>query len=186
MLEGQRHIGTNFGTIVIDPGHGGDDNGAAWGHAEEDDINLSVAYLLRCELKERGYTVHLTRDRDMSYSLKGRVRFAERAAADLFISIHCDAYHREAAKGQSTHIHPHCAPQSLRIAENIQNALISKFPDHQNRQVKRSDFYVLRHTTMPSVLVECEFLSNPKMRKFLKEPENQLDLARAIAGGIQC
>lgn len=187
MLEGLRHVGTRhdiIDTIVIDPGHGGDDNGAAWGYAEEDDINLAVSYLLRCELKERGYFALLTRERDKFLSLQDRVRFAMLASANLFVSIHCDAFHKITARGMSTHVHPHCSKQSEHIACSIQNALISKFPDHVNRGVKHSDFYVLRHTTMPAILIECEFLSNPETRKFLREPENQYGLAMAIADGI--
>lgn len=69
-------------------------------------------------------------------------------------------------------------------ARDIQAELTQRFYDHVNRGVKSSNFYVLRKTRMPAVLVECEFLSNPKTRKFLREPENQLGLARAIAKGV--
>lgn len=170
--------------IVIDPGHGGDDNGAMWGYAEEDDINLSISYLLRCELLQRGYVVKMTREKDVAISLSDRVRFANKMSADLFISIHCDAFHHETAQGMSTHIHPRCSDKSRKFANNIQTFLVNSFPGHRNRGVRESDFHVVRETKMPAVLIECEFLSNEKTRKFLREPENQLALARAIADGI--
>ncbi len=170
--------------VVIDPGHGGEDNGAVWSYAEEDDINLSVAYLLRCELRYRGYEARLTRERDKYVSLSERVQFAETVQADLFLSIHCDAYHKVTARGMSTHIYPNCSQRTRDLAESIQAVLISRFPAHINRGIRQSNFYVLRKTTMPAVLIECEFLSNPETRKFLREPENQLGLAQAIASGM--
>lgn len=171
--------------IVVDGGHGGDDNGAAWGFAEEDDINLSVSYLLRCELERQGYSVILTRERDRFVSLPARVAIANKMKADLFISIHCDAYHKTVVKGISTHVCPNCSNQSRLFAKEIQNALMDRFPDHINRQVKESKFYVLKETCMPAILIECEFLSNPETRKFLREPENQLGLASAIKEGVE-
>ena len=170
--------------IVIDPGHGGEDNGAAWGHAEEDDINLHVAYLLRCELEKSGCEVRLTRERDEAVALIDRVGYANRSKASLFVSIHCDAFHKTTAKGISTHVYLGGSQLSYVTGERIQEALMERFPDHVNRGVKLSNFYVLRNTIMPAVLVECEFLSNPEMRLFLREPENQLAIAQAIASGL--
>ena len=170
--------------IVIDPGHGGDDNGAAWGHAEEDDINLSVSYLLRCELEKRRYDVILTRENDRFVHLGARTYLANEIKADLFVSIHCDAFHNITASGMSVHVHPERSDTTVGIAGNIIANMAERFSDHRTRGVKESNFYVLRETKMPAVLVECEFLSNPETRKFLREPENQLGLARAIAKGV--
>lgn len=170
--------------ITIDPGHGGDDNGAVWGYTEEDDINLIIAFLLRCELEKRFLEVELTRERDEAISLSDRVLEANIIKADLFISIHCDAFHNTTVSGMSSHIYTHAGPITELIAEGIQKSLIAYFPDHRNRGIKRSNFYVLRKTRMPAVLIETEFLSNPDTRRFLKEPENQLGIARAIAKGI--
>lgn len=172
--------------IVIDPGHGGEnDNGAVYGFIEEDDTNLSISYLLRCELQKQGYSVVMTREKDKEYSLTDRVVFANEMGADLFVSVHCDAFHQATASGMTVHVFPNCLRASKNIANSISNALNSRFPDHRNRGIKESNFLVLRKTLMPAVLIECEFLSNFKTRRFLKEPENQLSLVKAITLGIR-
>ena len=170
--------------IVIDPGHGGDDNGAAWGYAEEDDINLIISFLLRCELEKCGFDVILTREQDRAVRLSSRTYLANEIQTDLFISIHCDAFHNISASGMSVHVHPECSDATVAIATKIITKMAERFPDHRNRGVRESNFHVLRETKMPAVLVECEFLSNSKTRKFLREPENQLALARAISKGV--
>lgn len=170
-------------TIVIDPGHGGEDNGAAYGYAEEDDINLGVAFLLRCELEKKGFDVLMTRERDEKNSLHHRCYYANQVQADLFVSIHCDAFHQITAHGMTVHVYSGSV-RSREVASAISASLAHRFPDHRNRGVKESNFCVLRETIMPAVLVECEFLSNPYMRRFLCEPENQLGLAQAICQGI--
>jgi N-acetylmuramoyl-L-alanine amidase len=172
-------------TICIDPGHGGLDNGAAYGYAEEDDINLSVAYLLRCALERDGHEIIMTREADMYVSLENRCALANTFGADIFISIHCDAWHKETTKGISTHMWRGANYITEGIATPIHRALLERFPTHVNRGLKLSDFCVLHHTKMPAVLVECEFISNPDMRKFLLEPENQFAIANAIAKGIE-
>lgn len=171
--------------IMIDPGHGGEDNGAAWGHAEEDDTNLIIAFLLRCELEKLGVNVVMTRERDVAVSLSKRTESANRLMVDLFLSIHCDAFHNITARGMSVHVYPG-SEASKKVASEIRAAMINSFPDHKDRGVMESNFHVLRETNMPAVLVECEFLSNPETRRFLREPENQLDLARAIRTGVYC
>jgi len=171
--------------IILDPGHGGEDNGAVWGYTEEDDTNLSICYLLRCELEKENFQVEMTRERDEAISLKKRVDMANEMRPGLFLSIHCDAFHNITAKGISTHIQMKPSNDEIEIAGYIHNSLTLEFSDHSNRGLRNSDFYVLRKTIMPAVLVECEFISNPDARKFLKEPENQLRIARAITGAIK-
>jgi len=174
--------------VFEDPGHGGDDNGAAWGekldYLEEDDTNLIIAFLLRYELQLEGFEVKMSRERDIFVSLEKRVEMANTWGADVFISIHADAFHKTTAKGISTHIYTRGSSQSLTLATWIQTELTKKFPDHANRGVRKSNFHVIRETWMPAALIECEFVSNPDTRRFLKEPENQIAIARAIAKGI--
>jgi len=175
--------------VFLDPGHGGDDNGAAFGerldYLEEDDTNLIIAFLLRAELKAAGHAVALSREEDVFISLHDRATDANAWHADVFVSIHCDAWHELTTKGISTHIHPFCSKGARALAKCLQDALLKDFPGHANRGVNENNCQVLRDSRMPAVLVECEFVSNPDTRKFLKEPANQLKLARAIAQGIQ-
>lgn len=169
---------------VIDPGHGGKDNGAVWGYTEEDDINLIVSFLLRCELEKNGHEVIMTRESDSAVPLYKRTNHANELQADLFVSIHCDAFHKATARGMSVHIHPEHSDKTLNLAKRINAMLVADFKDHKNRGIKMSNFYVLRKTAMPAVLIECEFLSNPETRRFLREPENQLALSRAISNAL--
>ncbi len=170
--------------ICIDPGHGGEDNGAAYGYAEEDDTNLAISYLLRCLLREDHFEVIMTREKDVEVKLFQRVSIANMEEVDLFISIHCDAFHNEIVEGMSVHIHPNAGPETKEIAKRIHASLTNRFASHKDRGIKESDFQVLRDTKMPAVLIECEFLSNPETRKFLHEPENQFALAEAITMAI--
>jgi len=176
--------------IFIDPGHGGNDNGAAWGekydYVEEDDLNLIISFLLRCELLLLDqFSIKLSREKDEFVSLRNRTNNANNWGADIFVSIHADAFHQKTARGISSHIHPHCSPNSKILATCIQDGLSKRFPDHINRGIKESNFHVLRETRMPAILIECEFISNPASRRFLKEPSNQLELARNISKGIR-
>jgi len=174
-----------FKCICIDPGHGGIDNGAAYGYAEEDDINLAVAHFLRCVLELSGHETIMTRNADIYVPLKNRCVIANTFNADIFISIHCDAWHRKTTSGISTHVYRGASHITDIYAAKIHHSLMERFPDHTNRGVRLSNFHVLRMTIMPAVLVECEFISNPDMRKFLLDPENQFAIALAIARGIE-
>jgi len=176
--------------VMIDPGHGGWDNGAAWGgkydYLEEDDLNLIISFLLRYELRceYRNFSIEMTREKDEDKSLIDRVLQANDWGANAFVSIHADAFHNETASGISVHVRQSYSKDGILLADKVHRALMRKFAGHTNRGIKRSDFYVLRRTRMPAVLVECEFISNPDTRRFLKEPENQIALARAIASGV--
>lgn len=174
--------------VVIDPGHGGEDNGAAYGekldYLEEDDTNLIIAFLLRFFLLSRKIDVRLTREKDVFVSLADRAKLANDWDADLFISLHADAFHRESASGMSVHIHPEASKGSVLIAEKVDTIFRWIWTNHTQRGVRRNNFQVLRDTQMPAVLIEAEFVSNPATRRFLKEPKNQLDLAIQIGNAI--
>jgi N-acetylmuramoyl-L-alanine amidase len=72
-----------------------------------------------------------------------------------------------------------------RLAESVLKALMATFPTHRNRGIKEANLAVLRLTTMPGILVETEFLTNPTQLRFLADPANQQLLAAAIADGIE-
>ena len=172
------------GKILLDPGHGGRDNGAVWGFTEEDDLNLAIAAYTRDLLEAKAFEVLMTREADEYITLTQRVRIANREKVHLFVSIHCDAFHRITASGMSVHIYTRTT-QSLLPANCINDEFVKRFPAHKQRGVKRSNFHVLRETRMPAVLVECEFISNEKTRDWLNQLENQLALAESITAGIE-
>lgn len=176
-------MSTSYFKICLDPGHGGTDNGAVYGFAEEDDINLAVGFYLDYELRLAGIANHMTRKKDVFVSLEQRSMDANIKRPDLFVSIHCDAYHKKTVSGMSVHVYKHPSMGAIRAAKLIERQLLIHFPQHRHRGIKKSNFHVLRETRMPAILVECEFLSNPDTRKFLREPENQKRLAQSIARG---
>jgi len=170
--------------ICIDPGHGGVDNGASYGFVDEDETNLAIGYLLDYELKALKIPTLLTREKDEYFSLYQRAMLANIKQAYLFVSIHCDAFHKETASGMTVHIAKQHSLKSLQFARTMDAQLKLQFPDHVHREIKESNFYVLSETKMPAILIECEFLSNPGTRNFLKKPENQRRLGQTIAKGI--
>lgn len=170
--------------ICIDLGHGGADNGASYGFIDEDDINLPIGFYLDYELRLLGIKTVLTREKDEEFSLYQRSALSNIKRPDLFVSIHCDAFHSETVSGMSIHVHPKASLNTHMAAVQIEKQLKTQFPDHLYRGVKQSNFHVLRETKAPALLIECEFLSNPTTRNFLKEAENQRKLARALKTGI--
>lgn len=172
------------GKIFLDPGHGGKDNGASWGFSKEDEINLEIAEFTKEVLEAKDFTVSMSRYGDIYVPLSQRVKMANREKSHLFISIHCDAFHKITASGMSIHVYNRTVV-SLIPANCINDELVKRFPDHKQRGIKRSNFQVLRDTRMPAVLLECEFISNPETREWLNNWKNQLDLAEAIVTGIE-
>ena len=150
-------------TVVIDPGHGGQDKGATGiSGLKEKNVNLTVALYLEELLRARGFNVVMTRKNDTSLTLAERAALAEKAKADLFISIHANAsLYNKYASGTETYYYQNkkTSPQSLYLASLIQQEVsaVLKLP---NLGVKKAPFHVLRETSMPAALVELAFLSN--------------------------
>lgn len=170
--------------IVIDPGHGGADSGAVGpGGTREKDVNLAVAKLLAGYLQPVA-GIKLTRDSDRrlggseSDDLAERVRIAETWRADYFISLHCNAA-SPAARGVETYAYKP-GGKGEQLARAVQAGLV-KATGCPDRGVKFAGYYVLRKTSMPAILVEMGFISNPGEEKLLDDPAFQDRLARAIA-----
>jgi len=150
-------------TVVIDPGHGGQDKGATGvSGLKEKNINLTVSLYLEELLRARGFNVVMTRKNDTSLTLAERAALAEKAKADLFISIHANAsLNNKYASGTETYYYQNkkTSPQSLYLASLIQQEVSAalKLP---SLGVKKAPFHVLRETSMPAALVELAFLSN--------------------------
>ena len=167
--------------ICLDPGHGGQDDGALGPNGlRECDIVLAIANLLSGMLPADGLSVVMTRKADVFVSLGDRCGISNRAKADLFLSIHCNSNDTPAA-GIETWISPstHSGFGSV-----IQAALVAGFPESPNRGCKRGDLYVCNMTVAPAALAECEFIHTPSGEKFLIDTKNQLRFAKALRIGI--
>ncbi|MBC7075405.1 MAG: N-acetylmuramoyl-L-alanine amidase CwlD [Syntrophomonadaceae bacterium] len=183
--------------IVIDPGHGGFDPGAWRGDVLEKDITLQISKKLAERLSQAGAMVILLRETDCALipegddeavgglkhqDLANRVKKANEARADLFISIHANADLSPKWSGAQTFYNSK-SEQSKALAEAIQEELI-RILGNTNRKVKTGNYYVLEHTEMPAVIVEVGFISNPREARLLTSSEYQSKLAYAIFSGI--
>ncbi|MEM6910287.1 MAG: N-acetylmuramoyl-L-alanine amidase [Verrucomicrobiota bacterium] len=166
-----------FDTIVIDPGHGGKDNGALWGGVKEKELNLSVALRLKHLLESRGKRVVLTRSSDRFVSLEERCRIANRYHRSLFLSLHFNAAPRLGARGIETFYY---GRRGRQLADQVHAHLLEGV-DFYDRGIKRKRFHVLRGTRAPAVLVELGFLSNPVERKICAHPAYHDIVARQLA-----
>ncbi len=179
---------------MIDPGHGGPDTGAIGPNkTHEKNNNLAIALALNDILKQAGAKTILTRDKDISpaanYSenedLQARVNLANTTKPDLFICIHNDANGKPEIQGTSTYYSKDNPQnqQSVHLANSIQSAAINTLKTN-NRGIKEAGFYVLRKTTMPSILLETAFISSPYEEARLQNPIFQKNVASAIFQGI--
>lgn len=167
-------------TVVLDPGHGGIDVGATRDGVFEKDINLAVAKKIKKYLMDSGVNVIMTREKDETVSLKARTDLSNSSNTDLFVSIHVNSTVGTQATGLETHWFKMEELSLARIAhQNMTKAVNS--PD---RGIIKSNFYVLRNTTKPSILLEIGFISNDAERKSLQDDTRQENTARSITNGI--
>lgn len=171
-------------TIVIDAGHGGHDPGTSGNGLVEKNIVLDVALLVRDRLKNEGMNVVMTRTDDTFVTLSGRVRIAENANADSFVSIHANAF-SPSANGAETFYHSrHQAAKSKALASKIQEHLVRDTGMHY-RRVDEGNYHVIRETSMPSTLVELGFVTNSGDAARMKKPGYNEKAATAIVKGIK-
>lgn len=169
--------------IVLDPGHGGSDGGTSSGEVVEEDINLSVVLKLKPLLEEKGVEVVLTRDSDETVSLSDRAAIANRADADLFVSIHCNYYEDDDSVNGLECYYYDGSKEGKALAEGIISQL-EESGEIETRNAKESNFYVLRKTNVPAVLVEIGYLSNTQECRRLASAEYQETLAEELADSI--
>src|SRR3989440_4341773 len=169
-------------TIVIDAGHGGFDRGGIAGQrVTEKSMNLDVAQRLKAVLQSYGYRVVMTRDSDVFIPLGTRVAIANSYRDAIFVCVHFNATPRRSASGIETYFY---SSQSLPLASAI-HYYVAGGASSANRGVRRRGFFVLRRTTIPSVLVECGFLTNPTEAQQALSSAYRQKLALEIAHGIQ-
>ena len=168
-------------TVVIDAGHGGHDRGGIPGQRiAEKDMTLDVALRLRNVLSANGYRVVMTRSSDVFVPLGGRVAIANSYRNAVFVCIHFNATGRSGASGIETYFY---SRDSLPLASAIHYYVTGGAPS-ANRGVRRRGYYVLRKTTIPAVLVECGFLTNPtearvRAKRFLPTKTRRRDCSRS-------
>lgn len=175
-------------TVCIDPGHGGSSSGATLGSRLEKDDTLRLSLLVRDILEERGYTVVMTRDNDSDVSLADRCKIANKARASLFVSIHRNSSISKDATGMEMWVHSSNPTDDTLLAQNILDCLDTL--DITNRGIHSGyrdgadmNYYINRHTKMPSVLAEIDFISNKTDNK--NYDKNIEKYAKAIADGIE-
>ena len=224
-------INGQINTIVIDPGHGGKDSGTMGTKRfkiYEKHVALAVSLKLGKYISEAfpELEVIYTRDSDVFLELNERTEIANKANADLFISIHCDGFTNPKPSGASVFVmgmsklkanmdvamrensaiylednykqkyegfDPQSPEsyivfslmqntylqQSLKIAEHVESQFSTR-ANRKSRGVKQAPFYVISRTNMPSILIECGFLTNPKEEEFLHSDIGQDYIASAI------
>jgi N-acetylmuramoyl-L-alanine amidase len=124
----------------------------------------------------------MTRDKDEKVSLKDRVKKANDANADIFVSIHCNAFEDPNVKGTETY-HYTKSKKGKKLATPVQKELV-KALGTKDRGVKEGTFYVLKYTKMPAILTEVAFISNKSEEAMLKKKKTQDKAAQAIKKGI--
>lgn len=170
--------------VVIDAGHGGNDGGTVSGEVIEKDSNLSVALKLKAILEDNNIEVILTRNSDEKMSLAQRTSVANDSNADFFISLHCNYYEDDAQiAGLECYYNSPDATESKAYAESIIHA-VSLSNDVKTRDAKTENYYVLRNTQIPAVLVEMGFLSNYSESQKLLSDDYQEILAQRMVEGI--
>lgn len=181
--------------IVLDSGHGGSDPGKIGvNQAKEKEVNLAIAKRIKKKLEKKGWNVVMTREKDEMlgdaqagnkkiHDMKARVELINKTMPKAAVSIHQNSYQDEQICGAQVFYYSH-SEEGKRMAEIMQKALLMVDEDN-TRQAKANDtYYLLRRTEVPTIIVECGFLSNPEEAANLIDPKYQKKMAEAIAEGI--
>lgn len=189
-------------TIILDAGHGGIDPGTLTKDKDtlEKDVNLAITLKITELLESSGALVILTREDDSSLyqegsdkttrqkyneNLKNRKKIIQESNADMFVSIHLNAFEQSKYYGAQT-FYPEGKEESVQLSKYIQGELKRVVDKTNNREIKpRDDIYLLKENEIPSVLIECGFLSNEKEAKLLVDEKYQEKIAWSIYVGIQ-
>lgn len=158
-IVAERKKGTLKGlTIVIDPGHGGNDHGTTGTRGtDEKDITLKTAELLKSKLRSAGADVIMTRESDEYVDLRKRVSVGHQVEADAFISLHYDATENSSVSGVTTY---YLNSNQQELAQYVHDNL-SKKVSLRDRGVQPGNYLVLRENRQKAILIELGFLSNP-------------------------
>lgn len=182
-------------TVVIDAGHGSDDPGKIGiNQVLEKDLNLQIAKKVQKRLLGQGIHVVMTREDDIGFynesetnkkiaDMKKRVALINETKPDIAVSIHQNSYPQESIKGAQVFYYTH-SKEGERAANVMQEAL--KVLDVNNKRLAKENktYYLLKKTEVPTIIVECGFLSNTEEAEKLKSDAYQNQVAEAICVGI--
>ena len=171
--------------IIIDAGHGGTDPGSVKQGIQEKDINLQIALQLQKRLEAKGYKVVMTRDDDTAISLKNRAKLANQAKGDLLISIHQNSFRDASVHGIEVFYTPGKETYDDRLANCIQEALIS-YTQAKDRHVREiTNLLIIRESNMSACLIESAYLSNDTERELIQTKDYQDKVVTGIIEGIE-
>lgn len=190
----------NVHTVIIDPGHGGFDGGAsAVDGTVEKDINLQISQKICNLLKVNGFNVIMTRETDTGTEDDETDTIARRKKSDLsnrlqimndnpdaiFVSVHLNKFTTSAANGAQV-FYSKNYKESYELANCVQEKIKSLLQPENTRVVKQgtNSTFLLKNATVPTIIVECGFLSNKAELELLKKEEYQSKIAFAITNGI--
>lgn len=194
--HGKVAIKENDIVVVIDAGHGGNDPGKVSSDGIlEKDINLQIALLLKEELEKNGVKVIMIRETDICLAVEGatnkkssdmkkRVEIINDANPTCMISIHQNSFSDQSVSGAQTFYYGE-SEESKELAQAIQTEIIKTVDSNNNRRIKEgNDYYLLRKTNCPGVILECGFLSCPAEADKLCDENYQRKIAVAVATAI--
>ncbi len=186
-------------TVVIDPGHGGEDGGAVNDDGLlEKNLNLSISKAVADLLNFLGYDIKLTRvdDNDLSNGeatihsrkvadMKKRLEIYNSSDDNVVISIHQNKFTDSKYSGTQIFYSPN-TENSRQLAENIKLSIKSLLQPDNERETKAADkgIYLLKNAKVPAVIVECGFISNPEECKKLKDVNYQKQISHCIVLGF--
>ncbi len=190
-------------SIVIDPGHGGIDSGVTSHQIEEKNITLAVGLELGRLLEQVGATVIFTRCRDEDIShllpeeadsryrrdIKARVKIINESRADLFISIHIDSCVDPSIRGAIA-FYNRKYPENRLLAETVQghlNPVVSmnaRPGEYIHQDIKEGSYYILNEASVPGIIMEIAFMTNPTDRELIVQPGYQVKVAQALFMGL--
>ena len=193
-----------IGTIVVDPGHGGRDQGTTGAGCLEKDVNLQIARKLVTALRREGYHVYLTRPNDEALSLEQRTAILKRLGGDLFLCLHSNSVADKTVNGIETYLLPpggtastysqkaartgnvgnRCDKANARLAYDLQRGLLQS-TRAADRGIKHANFAVLRDASCPAVLIEMGFMSNAAEGKNLGRTPYQERLVSGMVAGVR-
>lgn len=170
-------------SIMIDPGHGGDDPGTMSETLDERDVTLAIALMARDYLKECNVNVLMTREDDTFINKYDRAELANEKNVDYFVSIHCNYLEdNPEISGVETYYMKNSG-SGKEFAEEVHRNILA-VTGANDMYVRENDYVVIKNTSMPAILIETGYLSNKEDEEKLSDESYRKKMAYAIAKGI--